>query len=151
MLSSRLKNVIHNMPDVTQCDVFVTDLCAISSGPSSWWWHFWRTRLVPVLNLACCTDCAVGLSVVRHSPSRRVPEFYVEVGHDRFIRIFRHSNRYSWYGAAKLYLHSISSPPPLKIRRSEGVKTHFKPDLIFATRGLLTFVWYYRLVNWNCK
>jgi len=151
MLSSRLKNVIRNMPDVKQCDVFVTNLCEISSGLSSWWWHFWRMRMVPVLDLSCCTDCAMGLSVFCRSPSRRMPEWYIEIGHDRFIRICRLRKRFSRYGAAKLYLNPMSFCFfPHKFGVLKELR-HFKPDLIFATRDPLTSVWYYRLVKWNCK
>jgi len=123
MLSSRLKNVILNMPDVTQCDVFVTNLFAISSGLSSWWWHFWRMWMVPVLNLSCCTDCAVGLLVFRRSPSRRMPEWYTEIGHDRVIRIFRHRNCLVDTEPPKYISTRCPFVPPLPVRRSEGVKT----------------------------
>lgn len=77
--------------------------------------------MVPVLNLGCSTDRAVGLSVFRRSPSRPVPEWYVEIGHDSFIRIFRHRNRFSRCEAAKLYLRPMSLFPP--VRRSEGITT----------------------------
>jgi hypothetical protein len=109
MLSSWLKNVIHDMPDVTQCNVFVTNLYALSSGLSSWWWHFWHVRMVPVLIwVPVPTVPSDWLLVVCHSPSRPMPEWYIEIGHGRFIRIFRHCNRRSRYGAAKLYLHPMS-------------------------------------------